>query len=210
MREVLEHEIKDQVDRYTARTIPVRTAIDAQQRVLDTSAVETLLRCAEVVALKDCLCRTDYGNCERPLDVCLTLDDTARRDVEDLGRAQFVSLEAALNVLRRSHRAGLVHLAYETSGQPPQIICSCCPCCCGHLVGLLRYGYEHAVVRSDLKATFDPALCTVCGRCVERCPFGAWETDGDSVRFQAGNCFGCGLCASECPPEAIALVPRAT
>jgi len=208
MREVPGREIKKQLDRYIGRVIPVQTAVEARQRVLDTSAVEMLLRGAEAIAVEDCWCRKNYGNCDGPLDVCLSLNDTARRFVAE-GWSRPVSLEEALDTLRRTHQAGLVHMTYEERGQPPELICSCCSCCCHHLVGLLRYGYTDTTVRSDLMATHDPDLCTACGVCVERCHFGAWGIESGVVRFLEGNCFGCGLCASECPAGAIALVSRA-
>ncbi len=207
MREVPEHEIKKQLDRYIGRVIPVRTAVEVQQRVLDTSAVESLLREAEAIAVEECWCRKTYGNCDGPLDVCLSLNDTARRFVAE-GWSRPVSLAEALDALRRTHRAGLVHMTYEEHGRPPELVCSCCPCCCHHLVGLLRYGYTHTTVRSDLVAKHDPDRCTACGVCVERCHFGAWQAADDTVRFLADHCYGCGLCASECPAGAITLAPR--
>ncbi|MGD0978167.1 MAG: hypothetical protein ABR962_03400 [Candidatus Bathyarchaeia archaeon] len=63
------------------------------------------------------------------------------------------TLKEALNALRRSHEAGLVHMAYMMKGNDrPTLICSCCPCCCHTLGGLLRHGIATQILTSKFVA----------------------------------------------------------
>ncbi len=52
---------------------------------------------------------------------------------------------------------------------------------------------------------FDHDKCTLCGQCVEQCPFGALEIKNDKAEVNA-NCKMCRLCVKNCPAEAILLL----
>lgn len=170
--------------------------------------MEELLAGAKCIALGDCDCRKEQRKCDAPLDVCLSLNETAQ-DLIAKGRAQPISQAEALQVLERSHRAGLVHLAYRREGcESTEIICSCCSCCCWFLNALKRFDYHDALAESAFVAAFDPSLCNGCGTCVERCQFWAWQHAKGTIQFHEIRCFGCGLCVSTCPTGAISLVKR--
>lgn len=202
-----EKELKRLLEKYTAVTIPVKVSIDAKQQVLDTENVKKILSNAEMIALQDCYCREIIKNCDKPLEVCISLDEGAVYAIEKEG-AREVSLKEALAVLEMSHKAGLVHLAYHREGEDCKIICSCCSCCCHHLIGLMQFGYHEAVVKSDFVAKVEESLCTGCGLCVDRCQFGAWGNGDNDAVLDCERCFGCGLCVSSCPAGAVSLVKR--
>lgn len=204
-REELEAEY---VGHMTVRTIPVNVKIEARQTVLDLSRVRHLLERAEDISLETCECRRRIRACDGPLDVCLSLDNEARELVEK-GYARAITTDEALEVLERSHRAGLVHLAYTLEGRDEiEIICSCCPCCCHSLAALVRFGYHDHIIRSDLIAARNDEECTHCGICVDRCRFGVWQKTNGDVEPDFSKCFGCGVCVSTCEPGAISLIPR--
>jgi electron transfer flavoprotein alpha subunit len=46
--------------------------------------------------------------------------------------------------------------------------------------------------------------CTLCGKCVEACPFGALKIVGGKVEVD-GNCRMCGICIKQCPENAISI-----
>jgi NAD-dependent dihydropyrimidine dehydrogenase PreA subunit len=188
--------------------IPVHVELSSTQVVLAQPEMRDLLAGAEVIALGDCGCRRDAKVCDHPLDVCLAIDDEARDEMKKHAwRA--IGLDEALTVLERSHRAGLVHVAYRKAGEPITMVCSCCTCACSPLRELKGRDYHDAVTESAYVAQFDASACAGCGRCVERCPFGAFGWDGaDRPAFRAPACFGCGLCVSTCPTRAIAFVAR--
>ena len=204
-------DVAEAVEHYTATTIPVRIDIDLKQVVINLAEAEKLLRDAESIALGPCACRVEKHNCDRPIDVCLTLDEDSDHAVETWEGFRHVSAEEALAALRTSHEAGLVHLAYRKPGQESTIFCSCCACCCWFLNALKQFDYHDAVVESSHVARQDTERCVGCGTCVERCPFDAWAParNGEKPLLSAEECFGCGVCVSGCPVGAISLVPRA-
>jgi len=202
-------EVAEAVDHYTARTIPVHVSVQATQVVLSQPEMEALLASAECIALAECECRLDERKCYAPLDVCLSLGKSARKDIAE-GRARPISLSEALDTLCRSHQAGLVHLAYRREGSDAtEVVCSCCSCCCWFLNELKRFDYHDALAESAFAAAFDPALCNGCDVCLERCPFQAWERVDGVIHLRPTGCFGCGLCVTTCPTGAISLVERA-
>jgi len=199
---------KEYIEKVTAVTVPVNISIHGQQTVLDMSGVENILRNAEVITLDDCGCRIRWHKCDAPLDVCLSLDEEAREAMKH--GAKRISFAQALVVLRRSHQAGLVHLAFTFKGHDkPDVICSCCSCCCHSLSALVRFGMPEAVVASEYIAHQDYDTCDDCGDCVQRCQFQARQLNSDNkLVFNSAKCFGCGLCVSTCPTKSITLIKR--
>jgi len=160
--------MKDYVTQMTPVTVPVNISIRGQQTVLDLSSVEEILRSAEVITLEDCGCRARWHKCDALLDVCLSLNNEAK-DAMKRG-AKRISLAQALVTLKRSHEAGLVHLAFTFKGQEkPEVICSCCSCCCHSLSALVRFGIPDHVVASEYIASNNDETCDNCGTCVTRC-----------------------------------------
>nr|MDO8097808.1 4Fe-4S binding protein [Candidatus Njordarchaeota archaeon] len=202
---------KELVERYVNRlkpvTIPVNISIQGQQTILDLSSVEKILKSARILAVEECGCRDRLHKCDAPLDVCLSIDDSAKVAVE--GGARKVSGSQALAILNRSHKAGLVHVTYTTKGQEkPEYICSCCSCCCHSLSALIRFGISDHVVSSEYVASDNRETCNDCGTCVRRCQFHARQLVDDKLRFNQAKCFGCGLCVTTCPTNSITLIER--
>ncbi len=193
---------------YQGLMIPVHVEIDATQVVLAQPEMRELLAAADVIATGDCGCRKDAAVCDHPLDVCLAINEEGREQVANHGWRE-IPLDDALAILERSHRAGLVHLAYRKDGAPVTLICSCCPCACFHLKALKGHDYHEGITESAYVVRYDAAACVGCGACVDRCVFEAFRGGAaDAVEFRAANCFGCGLCVSTCPAGAIAFVRR--
>jgi len=198
---------KDYVDKMKAVTIPININIQGQQQILDTSAAEKILRNAKLMTLEDCGCRIRWKKCNAPLDVCLSIDGEAE-DALKRG-AKPISVRRAVKVLERSHKAGLVHLAFTFEGkEKPEYICSCCSCCCHSLSAMIRFGIPDHVVASEYVALQDEETCDDCGTCVERCQFNARRLVNGKLHFTKEKCFGCGLCISTCPTNSISLVKR--
>jgi len=197
-------------DLTSAVAIPVDVEVKTEHRVLDLSEMEAILRGSKNIFLEDCGCRKLHHNCDAPLDTCLAVNvdaDYPKRFPDS--NAHRVSVPEALDAMRRSHEAGLVHMAYVFKGENvPQLICSCCTCCCHTLGGIVGHGITTQVLTSKLIAEDDNTKCINCGKCTDRCPLGAREmVDGRKV-FDLTRCFGCGLCVSTCPSGAISLIDR--
>jgi len=197
-------------DLENAVTIPVNVEIKANHRVLDLSEVESYPKKAGKIGLQDCGCRVEKGNCDAPRNVCISIDkpdDYFSKNTRY--RARESTLKQALEALRKSHEAGLVHMAYTMKGDDRvSLICSCCPCCCSTLSGLLRYGIATTVLTSKFVAEENYEKCLSCGRCADRCVFGARSFEAGKLFVDSSKCFGCGLCVSTCPAGAITLKHR--
>jgi Pyruvate/2-oxoacid:ferredoxin oxidoreductase delta subunit len=193
-----------------AVTIPVNAVIESEHRVYDFSEVRAILERARRIVVQNCGCKTEYENCDAPRDVCLSLDETANELLEEPKyNPREVEVDEAVEILQRSHEAGLVHLAYTMKGEEtPGLVCSCCPCCCHTLGSLARSGAHTQILASKYVAAYERDRCAKCGKCVERCVFQArWREEG-ALAYDKSKCFGCGLCVSTCPMKAISLVPR--
>jgi Pyruvate/2-oxoacid:ferredoxin oxidoreductase delta subunit len=193
--------------REPSTVVPVNIVIPARQRVLTDQQVREILTTSDSIGITDCGCRLAEGNCDNPVDVCITVGMSAE-DIASDEDTRKISIGEALEVLDRTAEEGLVHITLWDGSHTPYAICSCCPCCCHELLAMSRFGYSDQVIVSDFIADHDKEACTGCGTCVTRCHFGAFTETEDGVLYQAEKCFGCGLCALTCPVDAINMTVR--
>ena len=200
----------------SAVIIPVNVDIKAEHLVLNLDKAKEYLINARKIAVLDCECRVEFQHCEAPLDVCVSLNDRAdvhlvSDDFKDYHPRE-VSVDEALDVLKKAHEAGLVLLAYSLGEdrEPDDVgvICSCCSCCCHDLQLLKDFGRKYLIAHSDYIARTKMELCSSCGICYERCVFGARQMKDINLCFSAEACYGCGLCVTSCPTEAISMELR--
>ncbi len=190
--------------------IPVNRAFEGENRVYSFAEMEEILRGADKIASGLCGCKREYGNCDAPRVGCISLDAWADEFLENESTTEHeISVEEALELFQISHEAGLVHISYTMrDDEKPGLICSCCPCCCHTLGSLIRNGTHPLMLTSKYITTNEDQLCIQCGKCVERCAFGARELKENNLVYNDSICFGCGLCVSTCPEDAISLVIR--
>ena len=113
------------------KPIPVNIKIDVEHRVLNLEKAREYLDKAHSFSLLNCGCRTARGNCNAPRDVCLCIDSAAEKALSDEAwkdlNPRTIAKEEAVQVLVRSHEAGLVHMALDVLGEDRvNAICSCC------------------------------------------------------------------------------------
>ena len=206
------------------RTVPVRTtedgqtikidkSIQAEDAVLPAQTVEEIINKFDDIAVGHCFCR-NYNKalgheCElhAPSEVCFTFGKSARHTIAQ-GFARAVSKEEALDIMRQTEEAGLVHKAFHNGSninKEENSICNCCKDCCDTFT-LWRHGAVPMINSTNYLSIIDRDACTGCGICVERCPVDAisLDSDGLAVRVEA-YCIGCGICARFCPAGAISL-----
>ena len=163
---------------------------------------EAVVSAQERVYLWPCDCRAIVSRCRKPMNVCL-------RFVNDRGLGWEISRERAVEILRQTDKAGLMHTAdlRERPGGTTSV-CNCCTdCCYPHLAAERLQTGDVWPLRRHV-AAIDMDLCKACGRCGLRCPFEAIVCRGDGRPvFDAGLCRGCGLCATGCSSDAIAMLP---
>lgn len=194
------------------RYIPVGQSIKTEkQAVYPLHMMESVVDQAEVLAVGHCPCRTAYTlagkGCDHPTDVCLKFNDMARY-VIDRGLAKEITKKEALDIIRRSEEAGLVHFVDNTE-DGIQHNCNCCGCACWN-VGNIR---RRKIPRDVLMATYfiretDEEACTGCGSCEDICPVDAVKMEDDIAVTDEDWCIGCGVCTTICPSDAIKMVLR--
>ena len=187
--------------------IPVEVSVSAAQKVMPGSQAMEFLSKARTIAQKDCLCRIKVKGCDSPVNVCIVLNKRAEDEIGK-GTGKRISVKQAGKILDKTAKAGLVHLCLYNKGHDLYAICSCCPCCCHDLRAMLDFGVSDMVIESDYVVKYDKKKCINCGKCVERCSFGAFYTDDGRVEFDKEKCFGCGLCVTTCTSGASVLIKR--
>ena len=189
------------------RVFPAEAALEEVYEILPFQVASQMMAGTKAVALADCPCRVTGGNCDKPLDVCLSFDGAARF-LAERGMARLIDLEEALEVLKKAEEAGLVHIG-SNNAQNMLFLCNCCSCCCHFLKLVAELGYGEALAKSAFEARLDEEMCTGCGICAEeRCPVEALKLQEETVRLDTNSCIGCGLCVTTCPSQALTLVKR--
>lgn len=189
------------------RVVAVEKSFSSKSRVHPFEEVRHLIEQANFIALAQCACRVSLEKCDKPKDVCLIFDGAAEFLVER-GYARKASKEDAIDALRRSDEAGLVHTS-NNSQDRATVICNCCPCCCTVLRGRTELNHPHAFEPSRFEAKVDASSCTGCAICAEeRCPMKAITMMDNVAVIDASRCIGCGLCVTGCTAGAISFSER--
>lgn len=194
------------------RYIPVGKSVKADlQAVFPVQLMEQVITHARRIAVAHCPCRVSYRlvgrGCEHPTEVCMKFDELADF-VLDRGLARELSKEEALDVIRITEEAGLVHFVDNAEGEIKHN-CNCCGCACWN-VGNIR---RRKIPRDAIMATYfmrdtDSEECTGCGECAAICPVEAVQMIDDLPVTDREWCIGCGVCATVCPTDAVVLNVR--
>lgn len=191
------------------RYIPVGKSIKpGLQAVFPIQLMEHVIANASRIAVAHCPCRVTYSllgrGCEHPTEVCMKFDELADFVINQ-GLARELTKEEALDVIRITEDAGLVHFVDNAEGEIKHN-CNCCGCACWN-VGNIR---RRKIPRDSIMATYfmretNPAECSGCGECATICPVEAVQmSDGEPI-VDSDWCIGCGVCATVCPTSAVVL-----
>lgn len=195
------------------RTIPINQAIPVTTEVMAYESAEGILRSKKHIAVRNCVCRQELkvagSGCDRPMESCLTFDESAQNDVAT-GKGRMITLEEALEKLEAAQRAGMV--LQPANSKNPILLCTCCSCCCGVLRNIKHHPEPASLVANNFAARYDPQHCVYCGACVDICPMGAIELQdeahGAKISLKGARCIGCGLCVGVCPSQAVVMVRK--
>ena len=132
------------------------------------------------------------------------------------GGAHFMSPDEGKEWFEKWDKAGMVHILMvygsNSEGRPYMGgICNCDYPDCQPLRIRLDYDIQHVCLKGHYVALTNYDLCTGCGKCVQRCQFGAikMEVTTGKANIDMFKCFGCGVCETGCPTNAITLERRA-
>ncbi|MBW1945110.1 MAG: 4Fe-4S binding protein [Deltaproteobacteria bacterium] len=196
------------------RYIPVGKSIKPdKQTVLPYNTMEKVIEDAKRIGLAHCPCRMALslsgrgGGCDHPKEVCMKFNDLADFVIER-GLAREISKEEALEVIKKSEEAGLVHFVDNAEGEILHN-CNCCGCACWNVGNIKR----RKIPRDVIMATYfiretDEDACIGCGACEEICPVDAVKVEEDIAVIDEEWCIGCGVCATVCPTDALHMKLR--
>jgi Na+-translocating ferredoxin:NAD+ oxidoreductase subunit B len=193
---------------HALRTIPIHMPVTASGSVLPYDDVKKIIGGKEKIGVIPCACATKMrvleSGCKRPENVCISFDFYAEYEIEELKVGRWITREEAYRILDESKEAGLVHQIGGTS-ENTECICNCCPECCQTLRVMKRHPTPARLSGSNYFAEVVADQCTLCERCIDRCPMKAISAGQESVGVDLDRCLGCGLCTSACPVEALQL-----
>ena len=194
------------------RYIPVNQSIERDiQAVYPYDSMSQVIEKAKVIAVAHCPCRVSAQllgkSCDHPLEVCLKFDDMAQYVIET-GLAREITKEEALEIIKKSEEAGLVHFVDNALGDIKHN-CNCCGCVCWNVATIRK----RKTPRDVLMATYfiretDEELCSGCGDCVELCQVDAVTIEENIAVVDKDWCIGCGICVVHCSTSAAKLKPR--
>ena len=196
------------------RYVPATLSLEPESHaVFPFEMMEEVIRKVKVIALVHCPCRATAQligkkRCDHSLENCIKYDELAEYLIEK-GIGREITKQEALEVIRKSEEAGLVHLVDNATGGDQTYL---------QLLRLLL------LVRGDDPEKEDP----------KGCPDGHLFSPGDGsgemhrVRTVRGDlpgpgrsrwkaiflsvdqewCIGCGVCAVPCPASAVRLVRK--
>ena len=195
-----------------SRVITVDRMVKAGNTVHTYDQMASYIGKYDPISVSTCFCRheaeliDENDKCGMPNGVCMQFGMGAQYLI-DRGIAKKVTKEEAMNVLKESEEAGLVHCS--NNQQEIDFVCNCCSCHCMILKTALAQPKPGLAMASGFQPVWDPELCTACEICIDRCPMTALTMGQDDIpEVDLNRCIGCGVCATGCPEEAIAMEER--
>lgn len=182
---------------------------DHVHRVCTYAEAEEAIRSHSSYFVNDCFCRgparageTSWDYCGHDVDNCLGF----RPPAEGAGYPyREITREEALEKLQAWKSEGNFFRFMEDDNW----LCFCCSCGCGWFRGESGEKVRDSCTRSGFQEQTDTGSCTLCGLCVDVCPYGARSIGNGKMLVQDDLCYGCSACEHVCPEHCIAMVERA-
>lgn len=194
------------------RVVTVDRVVKAGNKIHTYDQVASYIENYDPLAVSTCFCRhqarliDEDDHCGKPDEVCMQFGMGAQF-VIDRGMGRKISKEEALEILKQSEEAGLVHATVNR--QEIDFLCNCCSCHCMILKTALSQPRPGLTLTSGFQPIWDAELCIACETCIERCPMTALSLGEEDVpEVDLDRCIGCGVCATGCAAEAISLEDR--
>jgi len=187
--------------------------------VLDYERASEVIKTASAIGIGVCYCRHKMEhigkNCDAPLDICMTFNDTAGSLIRH-GIARKVDPREGLDLLEKARAHNLVQFG-ENVMEQVSFICNCCGCCCEALIAARKFGFSNPVHTTNFIPEIIEETCTGCGKCVALCPVEAMTLVSSNDPSKGGRkkaklieeiCLGCGVCLNGCDKKSIQLRSR--
>ena len=191
--------------------IEINEAVANETQVLPYEMVEDLINNSDAFAVVPCQCRYVGELSGEPCEVagddlgCFIAGRGAHA-MADTGLGRALNKEEAIEYLKKTEKAGLVHCTSNSKGgEHLAFICNCCGCHCGAL-NPVKQGYK-TVNPSNYIPVVDEETCVQCKVCVKKCPMETitFNEEQNKVIINLDGCIGCGICATNCAKNAIKM-----
>jgi NAD-dependent dihydropyrimidine dehydrogenase PreA subunit len=187
--------------------------------VLDYERASEVIKTASAIGVGICYCRHKMEhlgkNCEAPLDICMTFNETAD-SLTRHGIARSVDSAEGLDLLQTARDNNLVQFG-ENVREKVSFICNCCGCCCEALIAARKFGFQNPVHTTNFIPYINEERCNGCGKCVALCPVEAMtlisandpiKQNRKKAKLVEEICLGCGVCVNGCDKKSIKLKSR--
>ena len=205
----------------TPKALPREVVVttEAACRFMDFIYGQELGNDSPRLAVTKCVCQTATGKFREPVEKDMALLYTANlyttAKITGIGEPYRIieTAEEAKEMLRYFDECGLVHaiMYCHSSGRWTFVVCNCDDEICVP-VQAFKAGRRDQVLAGPEIISLDSSKCkgcSACGKCIERCIFGANSIGiGGVSTVDYKRCLGCGLCASTCPTGARQIVRR--
>ncbi|HPS59524.1 MAG TPA: 4Fe-4S binding protein [Spirochaetota bacterium] len=196
------------------RTIPIEAVIPAVHDIMQYDDVrEHINNTSGPIFIIECSCRKRkkiHGDpCKQTQrsETCMVFGDIAKVMLR-FNQGREVRKDEALEIIRENQLEGLVLQTYNM--QHPEVICSCCSCCC-EVLGIHRMLPNPRIFTSaSYHAAIDPGKCIGCRQCEKKCQVGALTFDKKKKKISVVDkrCIGCGNCLPACKAGAVSLLKK--
>ncbi|MDY6822979.1 MAG: 4Fe-4S binding protein [Thermodesulfobacteriota bacterium] len=193
------------------RTIPLQSAVEHLSAGLNAGLLTDMIDCHDRFAVATvCQCRQVQrflGNeCNRadPAAGCLVFGSFADAVIKS-NSGRYVEKSEMREIAADRWEKGLVFFTGNVSPESPNVICTCCDCCCHFLETVNHYQGRNIVAPPPFVATVNEDKCNHCGRCLKACNTRAHTLSDKTHCFDPAKCIGCGLCVPACPEGAITM-----
>ncbi|MFX0132912.1 MAG: 4Fe-4S binding protein, partial [Candidatus Hodarchaeota archaeon] len=195
------------------RLIKIDETMEIEKRIIPIEIVKDMIDKNDIFGVLTCPCRLVGEMSGEPCKVapaemgCFVVGLGAQMGIQ-AGIARPLTKEEAIDYIKKTEEAGLVHTVMGASKDQVFSICNCCNCHCGALLPTSKTKFELKFIgQSNYSPKRDPELCILCEKCVEMCPMDAIShpSGEDNLIFNSNLCIGCGLCAVNCPENAILM-----
>jgi ferredoxin len=147
------------------------------------------------------------GSCKRASagDGCLTFGAFARTAINN-GTARALTREQMRDVIADRRQRRLIFFCGNVAADSPNVICTCCDCCCHFLETVHEAGGMAWVAPARYRAAVDEVRCTHCGLCKPACGTHAHTVRRKVHHYDETLRVGCGNCVSACRENALSLI----
>jgi ferredoxin len=167
-----------------------------EHRVCTFEEAERAIRSHEVAFANDCFCRTPakegkakWPYCGHPTEVCMGFEKEADASFSQ----KEIARQRALELFEEWKKLG----GFFRFMAGERWLCFCCPRGCGFFSDEQGQRRPDPCEKSPYVEATDLDACTLCGQCVEACPYDARRLDEGAMKVDRGLCYGCSAFASK-------------